>query len=123
KDHHDNVAGVRFAYFGGEASNGFAHTDHPDVLTRNVPVKKVTLADGEEALVACVYDLFLANYGVDQGFGGEHMPTDFDDLEPYSPAWAEAITSVPRDQIIATARGFASNAEKTNGKSMVIIGA
>ena len=123
KDHHDDVAGVRFAYFGGEASNGFAHTDHPDVLTRNVPVKKVTLADGEEALVACVYDLFLANYGVDQGFGGDHMPADFDDLQPYSPAWAEAITSVPRDQIIATARGFASNAEKTNGKSMVIIGA
>ncbi len=123
KDHHDEVAGVRFAYFGGEASNGFAHTDHPNVLTRNVPVKKVTLADGEEALVACVYDLFLANYGVDQGFGGDHMPADFDDLQPYSPAWAEAITSVPRDQIIATARGFASNAEKTNGKSMVIIGA
>lgn len=80
------------------------------------------LVEGE-ALVASVYDLFLANYGVDQGFGGDAMPVDYDDAQPYSPAWAEAITSVPRDQIIATARGFAGNAEKTNGKSMVIIGA
>ena len=30
---------------------------------------------------------------------------------------------MPRDQIIAVARQFADNAEKTNGKSMVIIGA
>ncbi|HRO32100.1 MAG TPA: nitrate reductase subunit alpha [Brevundimonas sp.] len=119
---HDEVAGVRFPYFANTASNGFASTDHPDVLVRNVPVKRMKLVEGE-ALVASVYDLFLANYGVDQGFGGEAMPTDYDDAQPYSPAWAEAITSVPRDQIIATARGFATNAEKTNGKSMVIIGA
>ena len=42
---------------------------------------------------------------------------------PYTPAWAEKITGVPRDQIIAVAREFARNAEKTNGRSMVIIGA
>ncbi|MFD1192308.1 nitrate reductase subunit alpha [Phenylobacterium conjunctum] len=119
---HDEVAGVRFPYFGGVAPQGFEATDHPDVLTRKVPVKRMQLKDGE-ALVACVYDLFLANYGVDQGFGGDHMPTSYDDLEPYSPAWAEAVTTVPRDQIIAVARGFATNAEKTNGRSMVIIGA
>jgi nitrate reductase alpha subunit len=119
---HDEVAAVRFPYFGGAATNGFAMTDHPDVLVRNVPVKRMLLPEGE-TLVACVYDLFLANYGVDQGFGGAHMPADYDDVQPYSPAWAEAITSVPREQIIAVARGFASNAEKTNGKSMIIIGA
>src|SRR5690606_29378429 len=112
---HDDVASVRFPYFANNAANGFASTDHPSVLTRNVPVKKVKLTDGE-ALVASVYDLFLANYGVDQGFGGEHMPASYDDLEPYSPAWAEAITTVPRDQIIAVARGFATNAEKTGGR-------
>ncbi|WP_339873533.1 nitrate reductase subunit alpha [uncultured Brevundimonas sp.] len=122
KDDHDEVVGVRFPYFANTATNGFASSDHPDVLVRNVPVKRMKLKDGE-ALVACVYDLFLANYGVDQGFGGDHMPKDFDDPEPYSPAWGEAMTSVPRDQIIAVARGFAGNAEKTNGKSMVIIGA
>lgn len=119
---HDEVAAVRFPYFGGAATNGFAMTDHPDVLVRNVPVKRMMLPEGE-TLVACVYDLFLANYGVDQGFGGAHMPASYDDVEPYSPAWAEAITSVPKDQIIAVARGFAGNAEKTDGKSMIIIGA
>ena len=119
---HDAVAGVRFPYFANAASNGFAATDHPDVLVRNVPVKRLKLKEGE-VLIASVYDLFLANYGVDQGFGGEHMPRDFDDPEPYSPAWAEQMTSVPREQILAVARGFADNAEKTNGRSMVIIGA
>lgn len=119
---HDTVVGVRFPYFANAASNGFAATDHPDVLVRNIPVKRLKLKEGE-VLVASVYDLFLANYGVDQGFGGEHMPRDFDDPEPYSPAWAEQITSVPREQILAVARGFADNAEKTNGRSMVIIGA
>jgi nitrate reductase alpha subunit len=119
---HDEIADVRFPYFGGAATNGFAMTDHPDVLVRKVPVKRMKLPEGE-TLVACVYDLFLANYGVDQGFGGAHMPSSYDDVQPYSPAWAEAITSVPREQIIAVARGFAGNAEKTNGKSMIIIGA
>ncbi|MBL8559464.1 MAG: nitrate reductase subunit alpha [Hyphomonadaceae bacterium] len=119
---HDDVVEVSFPYFANTASNGFASTDHPDTLMRRVPTKRLALKDGE-ALVASVYDLFMANYGVDQGFGGDHMPSSFDDVEPYTPAWAEKVTSVPREQIIAVARGFASNAEKTNGKSMVIIGA
>ena len=48
---------------------------------------------------------------------------DFDDNTPYTPAWQEQITGVPRDQVIAVARQFAENAEKTEGRSMVIIGA
>ena len=119
---HDDVVEVNFPYFANTAANGFASTEHPDTLMRRVPAKRLALKDGE-ALVASVYDLFMANYGVDQGFGGEHMPSSFDDVEPYTPAWAEKVTTVPREQIIAVARGFASNAEKTNGKSMVIIGA
>ena len=122
KGAHDDVAEVLFPYFANTASNGFASTDHPDTLMRRVPVKRLTLKDGE-TLVASVYDLFLANYGVDQGFGGEHLPSSYDDIEPYTPAWAEKVTTVPREQVIAVARGFATNAEKTNGKSMVIIGA
>jgi nitrate reductase alpha subunit len=122
KDEHDQVVEVLFPYFANSAANGFASTDHPDALMRRIPAKRLALKDGE-ALVASVYDLFLANYGVDQGFGGEHLPRSFDDLEPYTPAWAEQVTTVPRQQIIAVARGFAANAEKTNGKSMVIIGA
>jgi len=122
KGAHDDVVEVSFPYFANTASNGFASTDHPDTLMRRVPAKRMALKGGE-ALVASVYDLFMANYGVDQGFGGEHMPSGFDDVQPYTPAWAEKVTTVPREQIIAVARGFASNAEKTNGKSMVIIGA
>jgi nitrate reductase alpha subunit len=122
KGAHDEVAEVLFPYFANTASNGFASTDHPDTLMRRIPAKRVQLKDGE-ALVASVYDLFLANYGVDQGLGGEHLASSYDELEPYTPAWAERVTTVPRDKIIAVARGFATNAEKTNGKSMVIIGA
>ena len=119
----DDVVKVRFPYFANTASNGFASTNHPSVLVRNIPVKKIKLASGEEALVASVYDLLMANYGVDQGYGGEHLAGSYNDMEPYTPAWAEAITSVTRENIIATARAFATNAEKTRGKSMVIIGA
>ncbi len=122
KDGHDDVVDVMFPYFANTAANGFASTDHPDTLMRRIPVKRVALKDGE-ALIASVYDLFLANYGVDQGFGGEHLSKSYDEVEPYTPAWAEKVTTVPREQIIAVARGFAGNAEKTNGKSMVIIGA
>mgnify|MGYP000989334793 CR=1 FL=1 len=32
-------------YFGGAATNGFAMTDHPDVLVRKVPVKRLKLKD------------------------------------------------------------------------------
>ena len=48
---------------------------------------------------------------------------DFDDDTPYTPAWQERITGTPREQLITVARQFADNADKTQGKSMVIIGA
>jgi nitrate reductase alpha subunit len=118
----DDVVGVDFPYFGsGPQSPYFSSTDHGDVLRRNVPVKRLELKDGE-AFVATVQDLIIANYGIDRGFGGLAADS-FDDDTPYTPAWAEKITGVPRDQIIATARDFANNAEKTGGKSMVILGA
>ncbi len=89
---------------------------------RNVAAKKVMLKDGE-ALVATVYDLFLANYGIDRGLGGENVAKSYDDDVPYTPAWQERVTGVPRQQVIRLAREFADNADKTHGKSMVIIGA
>ncbi|WP_435138755.1 nitrate reductase subunit alpha [Pseudopelagicola sp. nBUS_19] len=122
EDDHDEMVGVDFPYFGGDASENFTKCDHPDVLTRNVPVRRLALADGD-AYVATVFDLFCANYSLDRGFGGENVTKNFDDDVPFTPAWAEKITGVPRDQIITVAREFATNAEKTNGKSMIIIGA
>ena len=118
----DDVVEVGFPYFGNRQHDHFKGTDHPDVLVRRVPVKRVALADGE-GLVATVFDLFVANYGLDRGLGGEHVASSFDDDTPCTPAWAEGITGVPRDRIIDVARGFAGNAEVTGGKSMVILGA
>ena len=119
---HDDVVGVDFPYFGGVATENFVRCDHPDVLTRNIPVRTVKLAEGE-AQVATVFDLFCANYGLDRGLGGDWVTSDYEADIPYTPKWAEKITGVPADKIITVAREFALNAEKTNGKSMVILGA
>ncbi|WP_417414708.1 nitrate reductase subunit alpha [Hoeflea sp.] len=121
-DDHDEVVGVDFPYFGGAATEQFAKSDHREILTRNIPVRRLKLKDGE-ALVTTVFDLFCANYSLDRGLGGDNVAMSFDADVPYTPAWAEKITGVKADRIIAVAREFASNAEKTNGKSMVILGA
>ncbi len=120
---HDDVVGVDFPYFGGESFGQFdTGADHPDVLTRNIPVRTVQTPDGP-VQVATVFDLFCANYGLDRGLGGDWVTTSYADEMPGTPAWAERITGVPRDKIAHVAREFADNAEKTHGKSMVIIGA
>ena len=120
---HDAVVEVDFPYFGGQAVGQFA-TDatHPEVLARNIAVKTVKTAEGD-IKVATVFDLFCANYGLDQGLGGDWVTTDFAEDIPGTPKWAEKITGVSADKIIHVAREFAGNAEKTNGKSMIIIGA
>ncbi|MDH5530146.1 MAG: nitrate reductase subunit alpha, partial [Paracoccaceae bacterium] len=119
----DDVIGVDFPYFGGAATNGWENDARGEVLTRNVPVKKIKLADGKEHYVATVFDLFCANYSLDRGLGGDHVASDYNADVPFTPAWAERITGVKRDRIIQVAREFAENAEKTGGKSMIIIGA
>ncbi|WP_018263885.1 nitrate reductase subunit alpha [Methylobacterium sp. WSM2598] len=118
----DEFEDVAFPYFGNIAHAHFASSDHASVIARRVPVRRLATRDGE-ALVATVYDLFLANYGLDRGFGGGNVAASYDADEPYTPAWAERITGVPRDQIVTVAREFARNAEKTDGRSMIIIGA
>ncbi|MCB2094127.1 MAG: nitrate reductase subunit alpha [Rhodobacteraceae bacterium] len=123
KEDHDEVAGVDFPYFGGAATPAFATgAKYPDVLTRNIPVKTVKTAKGK-VRVATVFDLFCANYGLDRGLGGEWVAKDYGADVPGTPAWAEKITGVNRDRIIQVAREFAQTAEKTNGRSMVILGA
>ncbi len=117
-----DIAEVGFPYFGNAEHDHFAGTEHPDVLVRNVPVRSLNLAEGE-TFVATVYDLLMANYGLDRGLGGDFVATSFDDDVPYTPAWAERITGVEPKQIIAVAREFAENADRTEGKSMVILGA
>ncbi|WP_420347769.1 nitrate reductase subunit alpha [Pelagibius sp.] len=119
---HDDIVDVGFPYFGNREHDHFEGTDHPDVLKRRVPVKAVRTAEGE-TLVTTVFDLFVANYGLDRGLGGNNAAKDYDENIPYTPAWAEQITGVPADHIVTVAREFAANAEKTQGRSMVILGA
>ncbi|MET3440352.1 nitrate reductase alpha subunit [Variovorax paradoxus] len=118
------TARIGFPYFGGIESEHFPSNTQTDVLVRTVPVQLIALgAEGQTALVATVFDLQAANYGVARGLPGEMAAASYDDDVPYTPAWQEKITGVPRDQVITVAREFAANAEKTHGKSMVIIGA
>ncbi len=124
------VGEVAFPYFGGIDTPNFSANKQAsavdDVLVRKVPVRRIKLGKaGEEryALVATVFDLTAANYGVSRGLPGEDAAASYDDDTPYTPAWQEKITGVKRDQVIAVARQFADNADKTSGKSMVIIGA
>ncbi|MGB5079865.1 MAG: nitrate reductase subunit alpha, partial [Burkholderiales bacterium] len=118
----DEVVPVAFPYFGGRQHDYFTHSPGADVLERNLAVKRLQLKDGE-CLVATVFDLFAANYGLDRGLGGGNVAGSYDDDVPYTPAWQERITGVPRELAIRVAREFADNADKTQGRSMVIIGA
>ncbi|MCF6292361.1 MAG: nitrate reductase subunit alpha [Robiginitomaculum sp.] len=124
-DDADEVLDVAFPYFGNQEheSKIFAHTDHDSIQVRKLPARKVTLKGKKDAYVATVYDLMAANYAIDRGLGGENVAKDFDDNVPYTPAWAEHITGLSRDKIIQVAREFADNADKTRGRSMVILGA
>jgi nitrate reductase alpha subunit len=105
---------------------GFPHftPGEPNLLYRNVPARRVKLADGGEALVASVFDLLVAQYGVDRGLGGDNVAKDYGDANvAYTPAWAQKVTGVKAADIERTGREFADNAAKTKGKSMVIMGA
>jgi nitrate reductase alpha subunit len=120
---HDEVVEVGFPYFGGITSENFNSVALEEILLHKLPVKRLTLADGSEALVTSVYDLTLANYGLDRGLGDANCAQNYDEVNAYSPAWAEQITGVSRQNIIRIAREFAENAEKTRGRSMIIVGA
>jgi nitrate reductase alpha subunit len=124
KDTKDAVLPVAFPYFGNEVhEHGYFETNKQDnILIRNVPVKNLKLKSGDVA-VASVYDLMCANYGIDRGFGGGNVAKNYSDNVPYTPKWQQNITGVDPEKVIAVARAFADNAEKTNGKSMIIIGA
>ncbi|MGE3773175.1 MAG: nitrate reductase subunit alpha [Gammaproteobacteria bacterium] len=121
-----DTARVAFPYFGGIEHAHFEHSPGEEVLVRRVPVRRMSLGrNGEQhdALVATVFDLQVAHYGVARGIAGENCPAGYDDDRPYTPAWQERITGVARERVIAVARQFADNADKTRGKSLVIIGA
>ncbi|KAA0010339.1 nitrate reductase subunit alpha [Billgrantia pellis] len=125
-EHHDDVAKVAFPYFGGIAHEHFDHVAGNEVLFHSLPAKRLKKADGSDVLAVTVFDLMCANYGIDRGFGKEGEDdgaTSLDQIKPYTPAWQEKITGVPAEQVTRIAREFADNADKTRGRSMVIVGA
>ncbi|CAK9885799.1 MAG: Respiratory nitrate reductase 1 alpha chain [Candidatus Erwinia impunctatus] len=122
-DNHDSVVQVGFPYFAATARETFNAVELDEILLHKLPVKRLQLANGSEALVTTVYDLTLANYGIERGLDDPHCAHHYDEVKAYSPAWAEHITGVSRQNIIRIAREFADNAEKTRGRSMIIVGA
>ena len=110
---HDATVKVGFDLFAGESGI--------EKFIRQVPAKLITLADGTQQYVATVFDLSIANYGIDRGFG-DGAKSYNDDL-PYTPKWQEKFTGVKPELVIQVAREFAQNADQTHGKSMVIVGA
>src|SRR3546814_5211996 len=68
----------------------------PPISTRTDTLFPYTTLFRSTAHVTTVFDLFCANYGVDRGFGGENVAKSYDDDVPFTPAWAEKVTGVPR---------------------------
>ncbi len=109
----DEAVEVTVSVFGGDGPRDAA------VVSRGVPAKR--LADG--TLVTTVFDLLLAQYGVGRdGLPGE-WPASFEDDQPFTPAWQELHTGLPAADVIRVAREFARNAERTKGRSMIVMGA
>ena len=90
-------------------------------ILREVPAKVVTTSDGQQVLVTTAFDLLMGGTGISRGLEGDY-PEDYNDPKPFTPAWQEPITGVSRDLVIQVAREFAENAEKTQGKSLIITG-
>ncbi len=89
------------------------------IVRRGVPAIRV---GGK--LVTTVLDLVLAQYGVARpGLPGE-WPSGYDDARtPGTPAWQAPITGVDGPLVAKVAREFARNAEVTEGRSMICMGA
>lgn len=92
-----------------------------DTVVRGVPVKYLQNNQGKRFKVTTVYDLMMAHTGVNRELPGDY-PTDYDDINAYTPAWQESITGVNKNHVIKIAKEFADNAARTKGKSMIAMG-
>jgi nitrate reductase alpha subunit len=110
-DQHDEVASVQFDEYGLDSR-----------AERGVPIRWVDTVDGRVA-VTTVYDLIMAQYGIDRGLPGAYPKGYGDKTAAYTPAWQEVFTGIGADTVLQFAREWGRTAEKTNGKCMVIVGA
>ncbi|MFB6850724.1 nitrate reductase subunit alpha [Streptomyces sp. NPDC056373] len=89
------------------------------VVRRSVPAYRLG-----DRLVTTVFDLMLTQYGVRRdGLDGTWPKSYEDATTPCTPAWQEAITSVPAGAVLRAAREFARTAEQTRGRCMIVMGA
>ncbi|MFJ8581054.1 nitrate reductase subunit alpha [Micromonospora sp. NPDC093277] len=94
-------------------------TEGGTTMRRGVPVMHVG-----EHLVTSVYDLVMAQYGVRRGDLPGDWPTGYDDADaPNTPAWQERITGVPAPLAARIGREFGRNAERSQGRSLIVLGA
>ncbi len=111
-ENHDEILQVEFVEYGLDNRK-----------LRGVPVKYIQTVDGKKIPVTMVYDLIMAQYGIDRGLDGDY-PKDYSDKDAaYTPAWQEIFTGVHADTVIQFAREWANTANATEGKCMIIIGA
>lgn len=109
---HDDILLVEFVEFGLNMKK-----------LRGVPVNFIVSIDGKKIPVTTVYDLTMAQYGVDRNLGGDY-PKEYSDKDSsYTPAWQEIFTGVDSKTVISFAREWANTAISTEGKCMIIIGA
>lgn len=100
----------------------FVYDAAPKMRKCAVPVRHMEL-NGQRKAVTTVFDIFVASLSLDRGHGGE-TAKGYDDADTCpTPAWQEKITGVPAADVIRVAREFADNAEKTRGRSLIIMGA
>ncbi|MCH8247560.1 MAG: nitrate reductase subunit alpha [Bacteroidetes bacterium] len=107
----DEIVDVEFEEFG------------LDVKTRRgVPVRHIDSTNGR-ITVATVYDVLMAQYGVNRGLTGAYPDSYTDKDAAYTPAWQEIFTGVDSKTVIQFAREWAQTAKATEGKCSIIIGA
>ncbi|MFC4492931.1 nitrate reductase subunit alpha [Streptomyces ovatisporus] len=102
-----------------DTADGGATGQDDAVLRRGVPARRVG-----GRLVTTVFDLMLAQYGVRrEGLPGQ-WPSGYEDAgSPCTPAWQEPLTSVPAGTVVRIAREMAHSAERSEGRTMIIMGA
>lgn len=109
---HDSVIPVEFIDYGLD-----------NKAYRGIPVRNLALADGSTIPVTTVYDLTMGQYGVGRGLSGDY-PEDYEDKNAaYTPKWQSIFTGIGPKTVLQFAREWASTAEVTQGKCMVIVGA
>jgi len=109
---HDDVLQIGFEDFSNENAD----------VRRGVPVKYFETENGKVA-VTTVFDLLMAQCGVNRGLAGAY-PDSYDDPDhTFTPAWQEKFSGIDKATVVDFARQFADTAERTDGKCTVIIGA